>query len=319
MPSEQQPLTQSVTLNNGTTMPILGLGTWLSEKGEVAKAIEIALENGYRHVDCAAIYNNQEEIGEVFNRLFNQEKKYKREEVYVTSKLWNTFHSKENVREACVKVLKDLKLEYLDLFLIHWPLSWEYTGSGGDYNLEKPELAFPKDENGKLKGGKVPMIETWQAMEKLVEEGLVKSIGVSNCNMQIILDILTYAKIKPVCNQVECHPYLNQNGLIQGQGDIVTVAYSPLGHVHENSPINDERVKQLAQKYNKTPAQILLKWNIQRNVVVIPKSVKEERIIENSKIFDFNLTNEELEELNNLPKVFRFCDPKNFWNINLFD
>ncbi|EFC36188.1 predicted protein [Naegleria gruberi] len=315
--SQVTPLDQSITLNNGTKMPIFGLGTWLSAPGEVSRAVEFALEQGYRHIDCAAIYRNEQEIGETFDRLFNTEKKFNRSDVYVVSKLWNTFHKKEHVRKACLQTLSDLKLDYLDMYLIHWPFNFKYVGD----DIKKDENVFPKDENGKIAMEAVPLRETWEEMEKLVDDGLVKSIGISNFPIALVYDLLTYARIKPAANQVECHPYLNQRKLKQALGDIALVAYSPLGHFNESSPVNNQTVKSLAEKLGKTPAQILLKWSTQRGCIVIPKSTKEERIIENSKIFDFELSSEDMESLEGLEKnnLTRTCDPINFWSLPLFD
>ncbi|KAL9653633.1 hypothetical protein ABK040_009110 [Willaertia magna] len=324
------PYNQYVTLNSGMKMPLLGLGTWLSEKEPLEKAIEIALENNYKHIDTAAIYLNEKEIGKTLNKLINQEKKYKREDLFITSKLWNTFHGKEHVRNAFLKTLQDLQVDYLDLYLIHWPISFNFQPTSpldnntldNVYNLENEEIAYPMNEIGQFDLGKgTPLIETWKEMEKLVDEGLVKSIGVSNFNVQSIIDLLSYARIKPSVNQVECHPYLNQQNLLNALEDIVMVAYSPLGHFGEQSPVHDEKIKELALKYNKTPTQIILRWNIQRHVPVIPKSITKERIIENSKVFDFNLTNEEMEMINQLgnDKKVRTCDPMNFFGIPLFN
>ncbi|KAG2391901.1 hypothetical protein C9374_013386 [Naegleria lovaniensis] len=305
-----------ITLNNGTTMPLLGLGTWLTKPGEAEQAIRTALENGYRHIDAAAIYRNEKEIGETLNVLINQEKKFKREDIYITSKLWNTFHAKEHVRKACLQTLKDLKLDYLDMYLIHWPLPFAYVGD----DIQVDGNCFPKDENGKIKTASVPLRETWEEMEKLVQDGLVKSIGVSNFDLGLIYELLTYAKIKPACNQVECHPFLAQNNLIKGQKDIALVAYSPLGHMYEGSPAHHSKIKEIAEKHHKTPAQILLRWNIQRGCVVIPKSTNDQRIIENGKVFDFELDSEEMEAINALQKekTVRTCDPVTFWDLPLW-
>ena len=216
-----------------------------------------------------------------------------------------------------MQTLSDLKLDYLDMYLIHWPLAFKFVGE----DVNKDENVFPKTDDGKIARQNVPLRETWEEMEKLVDEGLVKSIGISNFSPQLVYDLLTYARIKPACNQVESHPYLNQNGLIQASGDIAIVAYSPLGHMYESSPINNEKVKAMTTKYSKTAAQVLLRWNLQRGCVVIPKSTNEARIIENSQIFDFELSAEDMETLNNLEKEHkvRTCDPITFWGIPLFD
>ncbi|KAG2393826.1 hypothetical protein C9374_003590 [Naegleria lovaniensis] len=304
------------TLNNGRTMPLLGIGTWLSKPGEIEHSIRIALENGYRHIDSAAIYRNEKEIGQVLTALIHEEKKVKREELFVTSKLWNTFHAKEHVRNACLQTLQNLNLDYLDMYLIHWPLAFAYAGD----DLHKEGVPLPRDEQGMIRMQPVSLRETWEEMEKLVQEGLVKSIGVSNFDLGLIYEILSFAKIKPACNQVECHPFLAQNHLLKGLKDIALVAYSPLGHMHEGSPVHHSKIIEIAEKHLKTPAQILLRWNIQRGCVVIPKSIREQRIIENGQVFDFELDNDEMEAINALQneKTMRTCDPFHLFGVPLF-
>jgi diketogulonate reductase-like aldo/keto reductase len=299
-------------LNNGCIMPVLGLGTWESPPHAAGNAVEYAIKNaGYRHIDCAAIYGNEKEIGKVFKNLIGTV--VKREELFVTSKLWNTMHAAEHVEKACKQTLKDLQLEYLDLYLIHWGLPFKY----GD------ELEPVKD--GKVLLENVSTQETWQAMEDLVKNGLVKSIGIANFTTTMIVDLLTYAKIKPVINQIEVHPYNSQTELIQYCADnrITVTAYSPLGRPGANGVtgpkiIDEPVVKKLAQKYKKTPAQIILRWGVQRNTVVIPKSVTPERISENADIFDFELSTKEMQSINSLNKNFRFLDPLEWWGVPYF-
>lgn len=289
-------------LNNGNQMPILGLGTWKSDKGSVAEAIEFAInESNYRHIDCASVYGNQVEIGQAFNKVIGD--KVKRSDLFVTSKLWNTNHHPNNVLNACKKTLADLQLDYLDLYLIHWGIPFK-NQDGSEFE-------------------KVSIRQTWEAIEELVEKGLVKSIGVSNFTAMMIFDLLSYAKIRPANNQIEIHPLNSQTELVnycQKEGITVT-AYSPLGGQPSlDSPhlFEEEIIKDIALKYKKSPAQIILKWNISRDVIVIPKSTHSNRILENSQLFDFELSAGEIAQINSLNKNYRTVDPSGSWGIPYF-
>lgn len=299
-----------IKLNNGKEIPQLGFGTWKSEKNIVGEAVKTAIEVGYRHIDCAKAYKNEEEIGEALKSVFDSGK-IKREDMFITSKLWNADHKPENVVEACRKTLSDLKLEYLDLYLMHWGIAFEHEP--GDSIL---------NENGIVKTEKVPLNDTWHAMEKLVDEGLVKSIGVSNFTPPMILDLLNYADIKPVINQVEIHPYNTQVELVEfcHSHDIHVTAYSPLGGSGSSdpSPITDAVILDISKNHDKSPAQILIKWSLQRGLVVIPKSTNPERIRDNFELNDFELNEEEMKKITALNKNKRFVDPINFWGVPYF-
>ncbi|XP_069794887.1 aldo-keto reductase family 1 member A1-B isoform X2 [Narcine bancroftii] len=297
-----------VVLSTGQKMPLIGLGTWKSAPGEVKTAVQEALKIGYRHLDCAAVYNNEAEIGDLFKEIVGDDKMVKREELFVTSKLWNTEHHPEDVEPACRKSLEDLKLSYLDLYLIHWPYAFQKGGS-----------PFPTNPDGSMQYDYIDYKETWKTMEGLVEKGLVKAIGLSNFNSRQIDDVISAATIKPAVLQVECHPYLAQNELIrhcQKLGLIVT-AYSPLGSSDrmwkapgEPVLLEDINIKSIANKHGKSPAQVLLRWQVQRGVVAIPKSVNPVRIAQNLQVFDFVLTEDEMKMIASLDKNYRYIVPK---------
>ncbi|XP_039283270.1 aldo-keto reductase family 1 member B1-like [Nilaparvata lugens] len=248
-----------VQFNNGNRFPIIGLGTWKSKPGEVVAAVKWAFDAGYRHIDCAHVYQNEKEVGEAIGDKL-KEGVIKREDIYVTSKLWNTYHRPDLVKPALRQTLSDLGVAYLDLYLIHWPHAFK----------EEAGL-FPQDKDGKTVYSDVDYVDTWKALEECVNEGLTRSIGLSNFNSQQIDRILSVAEIKPVVNQVECHPYLNQKKLKEfcESKDILLTAYSPLGSpdrpwAKPGDPqlMDDPKLKTLAEKYQKTIAQILIRYQV---------------------------------------------------------
>lgn len=285
---------QTIKLNNGLEMPVLGLGTYLSREYDGYKYTKFALENGYRHIDTAFFYENEDAVGRAINEVIASGL-LKREDIFVCSKLWNVHHDPNLVEIACRKSLNNLKLDYIDLFLIHTPMGFEFR---------QPEELMPKNSDGTLAFSDVDYLETYRGMEKLVDIGLVKSIGVSNFNSEQVQRILDNCRIKPVTNQVECNTSINQKKLIQfcKERDVVVTAYSPLTrpHYYEKDPtlpkpaLLDDRVIAMGKKYNKSSAQIVLRYLVQLGAVPIPKSSNEGRIKENINIFDFNLTAEEM-------------------------
>lgn len=294
-------------LRTGRKMPLIGLGTWKSEPGKVKQAVEWALQSGYRHLDCASIYGNEAEIGEALQDLLGPGKQLKREDVFITSKLWNTKHHGEDVEPSLLQTLKDLRLDYLDLYLIHWP-----------YAFKRGDVPFPRSEDGSLQYDVVDYRDTWAAMERLVERGLVRAIGLSNFNKRQIDDIISVAKVQPAVLQVECHPFLAQEPLLAHcvERGLVLTAYSPLGSGDRawkapGEPVlmQEPLVHSLAEKYKKSAAQILLRWQTQRGVVAIPKSVNETRITENVQVFDFSLQADEMEKITALNRDWRYIVP----------
>lgn len=268
------------TLNNGVKMPWLGLGVWkITKPEEIDFAVKTALEAGYRSIDTAEVYGNEEGVGKAI-----RESGIPRDEIFITTKLANSEQRKgyDAALRAFEESRKRLGVEYIDLFLIHWPVKDKY-------------------------------VESWKALIKLYNDGLVRAIGVSNFLIHHLEDIISETGVVPAVNQVELHPWLNQSELVEfcQKHKIQVEAYSPLmgGRLGEVTELND-----IANKYRKTPAQIVLRWNLQRGIIVIPKSVHRERIFENSQIFDFSLSDEDMELINSLNRNQRFLpDPNNVY------
>ncbi len=262
----------TMKFSNGDQMPVLGLGTWLSKPSEVYNAVIEAIRTGYRHIDCAFIYKNEKEIGKAL-RFVMSKGIVRREDLFITSKLWNNSHSPEQVEPAIRQSLKDLQLDYLDLYLIHWPLAFRKEHAGSADELISPD--------------ELPLSVTWQAMEDLKMNGLTRHIGVSNFSIPKLQNLKEHAVIQPEVNQVEVHPYFQQNELIDfcQANEILVTAYSPLGSRHivnsDDSITKNPVVGEIAHKHNCTGAQVVLAWGMQRNLSVIPKSVNAERIREN--------------------------------------
>jgi len=308
---------QSIQLADGTEMPSVGLGFWKVENDQAADLAVEAIRRGYRHLDNACDYGNEAEVGQGIERAL-QEGLCERDDLWITSKLWNTYHSADHVRSAVERSLNDLRVDQLDLYLVHFPIPLKYVPFEERYPpgwFYDPEAAEPKMELADI-----PVSETWRAMEQLVDEGLVKQIGVSNYNVSLIRDLLTYARIRPAVLQVELHPYLTQEKLIRfcEQQKIAVTAFSPLGAMsyfsigmaeQGESVLDQPIVKAAASRHGKSPAQIVLRWGVQRGTAIIPKTSRPERLSENIDLFDFELSPEEMHGISALNQNRRFNDP----------
>lgn len=266
----------TVTLHNGVQMPVLGLGVFRVKNGkEVESAVKFAIDAGYISIDTAAAYGNEEGVGKAV-----RESGISRDKLFITTKVWNSDQGYDTTLRAFEASRKRLGMEYLDLYLIHWPVKGKYK-------------------------------DTWKALEKLYKDGLIKSIGVSNFQIHHLEDLMSGCEIIPMVNQIELHPLLSQVKLREfcKKHKIIVEAWSPLMQGHLDLPL----LKELGSKYGKSPAQIVLRWDLQNEVVIIPKSVHQDRILENAGIFDFELSEDDMDDINNLNQDRRFgSDPDNF-------
>jgi D-xylose reductase len=306
-----------IPLADGAAMPAVGLGLWKIDRQDAAQRVVDAVACGYRHLDGACDYGNESEVGEGIGRVLRGGQ-VAREKLWVTSKLWNTYHRPEHVRGAIERTLRDLQLDSLDLYLIHFPIALRYVDPATRYPpgwVHDPEAKEPR-----MEPDGVPIAETWGAMERLVESGLTRYIGVSNFGVSLIRDLLSQATIRPAVLQVESHPYLVQPKLLRycQQEQIAMTAFSPLGAgsyvplgmaTESQSVLEDPIVRAIARACDRTAAQVVLRWGVQRGTAVIPKTNSIDRLRENLAIDDFSLSQSQMEAISGLDRSQRFNDP----------
>lgn len=303
---------KTLVFKNNDTMPVVGLGTWKSEPGDVYQAVIDAVEAGYRHIDCAPIYGNEREIGLALDHIFSAGIVH-RHELFITSKLWNNAHRADQVLPALKSTLADLQLDYLDLYLVHWPVAL------------RNGVVFPDKGEDILSPDELPLSETWLGMEQAQKHGLARHIGVSNFSIEKIKKVINKATIKPELNQIELHPYLQQEKMLNWcrENDILLTAYAPLGSRdrhpsmkgdNEPSLLENPVIKNIADSQGMTTAQVLINWAVARGTIVIPKSVHKDRIIENFKALNFELSADEMEKIAQLDRHFRYVNGS-FWAL----
>ncbi|KAH6660388.1 NAD(P)H-dependent D-xylose reductase [Truncatella angustata] len=322
----------SIKLSSGHEMPLVGFGIWKVPNESCADTVYNAIKLGYRHFDGAWDYTNSAEAGKGVRRAID-EGLVKREDLFITSKLWNNYHKREHAHQQAKLELEAWGLEYLDLFLIHFPIALEF--------IPFEEIRYPcfwsdKEQTKPTKLAKVPISETWSALEELVKtpenpKGIFKSIGISNFHTQLIYDLLSYAKIPPAVLQIEHHPYLTQPELIHmaQENNIAVTGYSTFGpasfielnnaQAKEIKPLFEtDPVKAAAEKHNVSPGQVLLRWCTQRNIIVIPKSNSVDRLKQNLESTTFDLTEEEIKAIAALDIGLRFNSPASLGSARIF-
>ncbi len=301
---------KTLVFKNNDQMPALGLGTWKSEPGEVYSAVKIAIQEGYRHIDCAPIYGNEKEVGQALSECI-KEGLVTREELWLTSKLWNDAHAKADVVPALQQTLQDLQTDYLDLYLIHWPVA---IHKGAQFPLSGSDFVALTE---------IPLTETWSGMETCANLGLTRHIGVSNFGIKALQTVMADCTIAPEANQVECHPHFQQNELLDfcRSNNIHFTSYSPLGSMDrseafksddEPSLLENKVIIGIAELHQATPAQVILSWNLHRDTSVIPKSVNQKRIKENLEAAQLELSEADMEAIAGIDSGYRMIHGA-FW------
>jgi D-xylose reductase len=298
----------------------MGLGLWKIARPDASAVVEEAIRVGYRHIDSACDYGNEVEAGQGIRAALAKEL-CRRDDLWVTSKLWNTYHEPQYVRPAVERSLRDLGLDYLDLYLVHFPIALKYVPFETRY---PPEWTHdPAANEPRMEPIAVPQADTWRAMEDLVSAGLVRRIGLCNCSVALIRDLLAGARIRPAVLQVELHPFLTQEKLLRfcREASIAVTAFSPLGApsyvplgmaTAAESVLEHPVVKGIAAAVGRTPAQVVLRWGMQRGTAVIPKTSRAERLRENLAACEFTLSAEQMQAIAALDRGRRFNDPGDF-------
>lgn len=318
--ADTHPCDLSVTLASGATVPAVGLGTWKIDLADTAHLVHAAIAAGYRHIDCACDYGNEAQVGQGIASAL-QAGLARRDALWVTSKLWNTYHHPKHVRAACERSLRDLGLDCLDLYLIHFPIPLAYVPMAERY---PPGWFFdPATPEAGMKKADIPHADTWGAMEALVDAGLVREIGVSNFSSALMRDLMRSCRIRPAMLQVELHPYLTQQTLLRfcREEGIGVTGFSPLGApsyvqlqmaTAADSAMTEPVVRDAAAALGVSPAQVLLRWAVQRGTAVIPKTSKVARLRENLALAGFALTDAQMAAIDALDCHRRFNDPADF-------
>ncbi|KAK5109047.1 Glycerol 2-dehydrogenase (NADP(+)) [Meristemomyces frigidus] len=312
--------TKSYTLNNGIAIPALGFGTFASEgsPGETYKAVTVALETGYRHLDCAWFYQNEAEVGSAVRDFLATNRDVQREDLFICTKVWNHLHEPEEVKWSLQNSLEKFGLDYVDLFLVHWPIAAEKNAENMPRLDEKEQYVIKKELTRDHK-------PTWKAMEEIYDSGKAKAIGVSNWTVHNLEDMLSWARIKPAVNQIEIHPFLPNDELVKYcfDHDIMPAAYSPLGSQNQ-IPTTGEKVNtnptliRIAQKGGNSLAQVLIAWGLRRGYVVLPKSSTPSRIESNFQSIE--LSDEDFEAVNEVARGrhTRFVNMKDTFGFDVW-
>lgn len=303
-----------------SSVPRVGLGTYLLDKQDIPTVIPKAIQLGYRRIDCAPVYFNEMEIGDALHQVLVSERSIPRDQLFIASKLPSPFHQRKHVEIALQKTLNDLRLDYLDLYLVHWPIAFHYV------EIDPTVRGYVNEDIDDSRDGKaidptVSLWETWQGMQDLVKKGLVKHIGLSNVPVALLHELLGHKpEIPPAVNQVELHPYLSQVNLVQycQHHGIHVQAYSPLGtpgYKEQDEPnlLQEAAVQTIATEHQATPAQVLIAWALQRNTTVVCKSRSEDRLKSNLEAASLKLTENDVTSINALNRNHRFFRPDDWW------